>query len=170
MVGCPDRAPIKVQIPGDIPTVEGDAAALLQVFSNLLGNASRHTPADGEIIVTAEERGGEVVVTVTDTGEGIPPEHLPHIFERFYRVDSARSRGQGGTGLGLAICQSIVQAHRGSITIESVVGQGTVVHLTLPQARSLDAGGSILTASSIALDSESLTPSAALASADPAKR
>ena len=73
-------------------------------------------------------------MTVADTGEGIAPEHLPHLFERFYRVESSRSRGKGGTGLGLAICREIVRAHGGSITVESAVGQGAAVTLRLPLA------------------------------------
>jgi signal transduction histidine kinase len=72
-----------------------------------------------------------VTVTVTDTGEGIAPEHLPHLGERFYRVDAARSAGTGGTGLGLAICRSITEAHGGRMTIESKVGEGTAVHVRL---------------------------------------
>ena len=80
--------------------------------------------------------GEEVVITVADTGEGIPPEHLPHVCERFYRVDAARSRDQGqrsaGCGLGLAIAQSIAQAHGGTLSLESEVGRGTIVRVTLP--------------------------------------
>ena len=134
-------APIRVCVPGDIPAVEGDSEALVQVFTNLLANAARHTPADGEITLTAQGEitltaqgdGEDVVVTVADTGEGIAPEHLPHLFQRFYRVESSRSRGKGGTGLGLAICREIVQAHHGAITVESAVGRGTAVHVTLPR-------------------------------------
>src|SRR5262249_30402983 len=107
---------------------------LSRVFANLLENAIRHTPAEGAITICARATDDAVVVRVRDTGEGIPPEHLPHVCERFYRVDAARTRKSGGTGLGLAICQSIVQAHGGSLTIESEVGEGTVVTVTLPRS------------------------------------
>jgi signal transduction histidine kinase len=83
-----------------------------------------------------------VVARVIDTGEGIAGEHLPHLGERFYRVDAARTRKQGGTGLGLAICQSIVEAHKGSLTIESEVGKGTTVTVRLPAAAAVAADAS----------------------------
>src|SRR5262249_13622917 len=98
----------------------------------LLENACRHTPAEGRIVITARIEGACVVVMVTDTGTGIPPERLPHVCERFYRVDAARARDRGGAGLGLAICQSIAQAHQGSLTIRSTVGKGTTVTVRLP--------------------------------------
>ena len=112
--------------------VPGDSHHLLRLFSNLLENAVRHTPPTGRITVTAGAEGDSAVVRITDTGEGIPPEHLPHVCERFYRVDAARARRHGGTGLGLAICQSIAEAHHGSLAIESVVGLGTTVIVRLP--------------------------------------
>src|SRR5258706_9638323 len=84
------------------------------------------------ITVTASASQGKVVVTVEDTGVGIAPEHLPHLGERFYRVDAARSRPSGGTGLGLSICQSILRAHGSSMEIESAIGKGTRVCVTLP--------------------------------------
>ena len=133
-------AAIRVCILEDVPPVEGDADALLQVFTNLLTNAVRHTPPDGEITLTAREGEADVVVTVADTGEGIAPEHLPHLFERFYRVESSRARGGGGTGLGLAICREIVHAHGGSVALDSVVGQGTAVHITLPRVQAVGTG------------------------------
>lgn len=111
--------------------VQGDMTHLTRLFVNLLENAVRHTPADGRIDLTADGEGSDVTVTVADTGVGIPPEHLPHVFERFYRVDAARSRAQGGTGLGLAICQSIVRAHGGNIEISSEPGKGTTVRVHL---------------------------------------
>ncbi len=112
--------------------VEANGEEMGRVFTNLLENAARHTPAGGEIVVSARQVGASVVATVADTGSGIAPEHLPHLCERFYRVDSARSRPDGGTGLGLAICKSIVEAHGGSLAFESAVGAGTTVHVTLP--------------------------------------
>src|SRR5205814_10550575 len=96
-----------------------DADHLGRVFANLLQTAIRHTPADGQITLAARVMGDEAVVRVTDTGEGIAPEPLPHLGERFYRVDSARARRTGGCGLGLAISRTIVHAHGGCLAIES---------------------------------------------------
>jgi signal transduction histidine kinase len=112
--------------------VTGDEGRLRQVFINLLDNALKYTPEGGTVIVRVErqDKGGAVVVE--DTGIGIPPEHLPHVFERFYRVDKARSRAEGGTGLGLSIARSIVLAHAGTIEIASRNGQGTLCTVTLP--------------------------------------
>src|SRR5262249_37825244 len=104
--------------------VRGDATRLPQVFFNVLDNALKHTPEGGAVEVRIEARGGAAVVTVRDTGEGIPPEHLPRVFDRFYRVDRARTREQGGTGLGLSIARSIVTAHGGRIELDSAPGQG----------------------------------------------
>ena len=109
-----------------------DPLRLTQVFENLLDNALKYTPAGSEIRVTAHVRGGEVVASVGDNGPGIPPEDLPHIFERFYRVDKGRSRDKGGTGLGLSIAKHIVQLHGGRIWAESVPGQGSTIGLALP--------------------------------------
>ena len=115
-------------------TVSGDPSHLVRLFVNLLDNAARHTPPEGRIEMSASGDTMFVMVTVKDTGAGIAPEHLPHVFERFYRVDAARARRHGGSGLGLAICRSIVEAHGGTLSIESVVGEGTVVRVRLPQA------------------------------------
>jgi heavy metal sensor kinase len=113
--------------------VRGNAGMLARVFENLLSNAARHTPATGEIRVHADQAADSVMIVVADTGEGIDADHLPRLTERFYRADPARSRAQGGSGLGLAICQSIVDAHRGTLRIDSVVGVGTSVTITLPR-------------------------------------
>ena len=112
--------------------VMGDASQLARLFSNLLDNAARHTPLDGCITIHMEEIGDRALVSVTDTGVGIAPEHLPYLCERFYRVDTARSRKQGGTGLGLAISQGIALAHGGQLEITSAMGEGTTVSVTLP--------------------------------------
>lgn len=112
--------------------VSGSGSELTRLFTNLLENAVRHTPPEGTITVSTTVDAQSVIVTVRDTGEGIPPEHLPHLGERFYRVDAARSTGTGGTGLGLAICRSITEAHGGWMTIESSVGEGTAVRIQLP--------------------------------------
>jgi two-component system, OmpR family, sensor kinase len=114
--------------------VDGDADHLRRVFVNLLQNAIRHTPLDGQVTVRLRGVGHEAVTQVIDTGEGIPAQHLPHLGERFYRVDSARNRRTGGSGLGLAISRTIAQAHQGRLSIESEVGRGTVVTVTLPRA------------------------------------
>jgi heavy metal sensor kinase len=111
--------------------VPGSGSELTRLFTNLLENAVRHTPPEGMVTVSAMTDAMSVTVTVTDTGEGIAPEHLPHLGERFYRVDASRSAGTGGTGLGLAICRSIIEAHGGRMTIESKVGEGTVVRIRL---------------------------------------
>ncbi|MBI5884010.1 MAG: HAMP domain-containing protein [Elusimicrobia bacterium] len=116
----------------DMPGVPADRGQLKQVFTNLIDNAVKYTPEAGVVRVHAAVGKGEVRVTVEDSGCGIPAEHLPRIFERFYRVDKARSREQGGTGLGLAIVKHIVEAHAGSVAIQSEPGQGSTFSFTLP--------------------------------------
>ncbi|HLJ93439.1 MAG TPA: heavy metal sensor histidine kinase [Gemmataceae bacterium] len=113
--------------------IHGDEARLRQVFYNLLDNAIKYTLPGGTIDVQLRCQEQSAVVTIGDTGIGIPAEHLPRIFDRFYRVDKARSREQGGTGLGLSIARSIVDAHGGNIHITSALGQGTICTVTLPQ-------------------------------------
>jgi heavy metal sensor kinase len=112
--------------------VHGDGERLREVFYNLLDNAIKYTPEGGEVEVRCGRAGRGAAVTVRDTGLGIPPEHLPRVFDRFYRVDKARSREQGGTGLGLSIARSIVTAHGGTITLDSTPGRGTTCTVTLP--------------------------------------
>jgi heavy metal sensor kinase len=112
--------------------VAGEEARLRQVFINLLDNALKYTSRGGKVTLRVEERNHAGVVTVADTGIGIAPEHLPHVFDRFYRVDKRLSREMGGTGLGLSIAQSIVAAHGGTIEMTSNVGQGTVCIVALP--------------------------------------
>jgi len=116
--------------------VMGDFTRLRQVLLILLDNALRHTPRGGEIRIESRRHGRQLQIAVADTGNGIPPEHLPRIFERFYRADSARTAGagDGGAGLGLSIAQALVQAHHGQISIESQPGKGTRVNLLLPLA------------------------------------
>jgi two-component system OmpR family sensor kinase len=122
---------LEIELPGSLLAVVGHQGSLTRLLTNLIENARRHTPEDGRITVSARAERDAVIITVADTGEGIPPEHLPHVCERFYRVDAARSRDAGGAGLGLAICQSIAHAHGGRLEIESEVGRGTIVHVTL---------------------------------------
>jgi signal transduction histidine kinase len=119
-------------IPRDSHALSADPDALRQVFTNLFDNALRHTRAGGTIRVTAQLESEGVAVSVADTGSGIPPEHLPRIFERFYRVDHGRARHQGGTGLGLAIVKHLVEAHGGHVEAESTLGHGTTIRLHFP--------------------------------------
>ena len=118
----------------DLPPALADRQRVAQVLGNLLRNAVRHTPTGGLIAVRAERRGDRVAVTVEDTGEGIAPEHLPHIFERFYRGDTARDRAGGGAGLGLAIVRELVEAMGGTVTVASAPGEGSRFTFTLPLA------------------------------------
>lgn len=113
-------------------TVRGDRVKLRQLFLNILQNAVRYTPGGGRITVSLEKRDNTAMVSIADTGVGIAPEHLPHIFERFYRVDKARSRAEGGTGLGLSIAKHIAEAHGGRIDVESHVGKGSTFRVSLP--------------------------------------
>ncbi len=125
---------LQVDLPADLSLVDVDPQRIGQVLGNLLSNALTHTPPGGEVVVVAQARESEVELSVSDTGEGILPEHLPFIFERFYRADKSRSRATGGTGLGLAIARQLVEAHGGRIEVESEVGQGAVFTFTLPIA------------------------------------
>lgn len=108
-----------------------DADRLRRLFVNLVDNAIKYTPHGGDVRITGRRENGTIEILVTDTGPGIAASHLPHLFERFYRVDPAR-RGTEGTGLGLAICRSIVERHHGSIRLDSAPGRGTTVRIELP--------------------------------------
>jgi signal transduction histidine kinase len=115
--------------------VNGDRWRLNQVLQNLLTNAIRHTPAEGTVVVAVEKKGGEVVLSVTDSGDGIDPAQIGRVFERFYRVDKARSRDVGGAGLGLAIARALVEAHSGRIEVQSEgIGKGSLFRVYLPKA------------------------------------
>ncbi len=127
---------LEADLPDDLPLVDVDAERIGQVLRNLLNNAIAHTPDGGTISVNAKVQGGEVLVAVRDTGEGIAPEHLPHVFDRFYRADKSRARQTGGAGLGLAIVRQLVVAHNGTVGVESAVGQGSTFTFTLPVAQS----------------------------------
>ncbi|HZY40803.1 MAG TPA: ATP-binding protein [Anaerolineae bacterium] len=115
-----------------LPAIEVDPDRVQQTIGILISNAFRHTPAGGAIAVTLRRDQAQAVIDVADSGAGIPADDLPRVFERFYRADKSRSRESGGSGLGLAIAKSIVQAHGGSISASSELGQGTTIHLTLP--------------------------------------
>jgi heavy metal sensor kinase len=130
-----DTADVQTQIAGNGLRIWGDPHHLTRVVVNLLENALRHTPSTGQVTLTATGVAEQVVLSVSDTGEGIPREHLAHLCERFFRVDTARTRKHGGTGLGLAICRSIVEAHHGKLQIDSSPGHGTTVTVLLPRAK-----------------------------------
>lgn len=125
---------VTAQYADALPALTGDGDRLGQVFTNLVDNALKFTPAGGQVTLVARQEGAQVVVEVRDTGEGIAPEALPHVFERFYQED--RSRARQGAGLGLAIAYEIVAAHGGTINVRSQVGQGTVFTVRLPLAQS----------------------------------
>ena len=125
---------LKSSISPGLPLVQGDADRLLQVLLNLLSNACQYTPEDGEVHIQVDVRGGEIVVSVVDNGVGIPPEHISHLFTRFYRVDKSRSRQSGGgSGIGLTIARHLVEAHGGKIWVESAGSdQGSTFAFSLP--------------------------------------
>jgi signal transduction histidine kinase len=126
---------IEVEIPDRLAPAQADPRRIGQALRNLLSNAITHTQAGGTVRVSARDAGADIEFMVRDTGQGIDPEHLPYIFERFYRVDSSRDRATGGAGLGLAIVKQLILAHGGRIRAESAAGQGTTIHFTLPIAR-----------------------------------
>jgi len=117
------------------PPVQGDEGWLRHILINLLDNALRYTPRGGTVTVCLDSADDTVTIAVKDTGPGIAPEHLPHLFERFYRAESARDRESGGVGLGLAIVKEIAEAHGGTVRVESEVGKGSVFTVTLPAAK-----------------------------------
>ena len=125
-------------VPVDLPAVHADRERVHQVLFNLLDNAVRFTPPGGCVTVSADEHDGSIDVRVVDTGPGIPAEHLPRLFERFYRADPARAHRDGGTGIGLAIARSVVEAHGGRIWAESRPGEGSVFTFELPVARAAE--------------------------------
>ena len=124
---------LRLDIDPKAATVNADRIALEQILFNLSENAVRYT-SEGSISISSRPRNNGVVVAVTDTGAGIEPEHLPRIFERFYRADAARSREAGGTGLGLAIVKHLVEAHGGVVEADSTTGKGTEVRFFLPSS------------------------------------
>jgi len=125
------RLAMQLDIAPDATHVWADPTALRQVLTNLVDNAVRHT-AEGTVTVSSRRTPNGTIIGVSDTGVGIPTEHLPRIFERFYRVDAGRSRSEGGTGLGLAIVKHLVEGHGGRVRAESTVGRGTIIRLDLP--------------------------------------
>jgi len=125
---------LDVELPPDLPRVLADEDRTVQVLTNLVGNALQYTPENGRVGISAQTAGKEVTISVRDTGMGISPEHLPHIFNRFYRADKSRARrAGGGSGIGLTIARALVEAHGGRIWAESIgEGQGSTFSFTLP--------------------------------------
>ena len=130
------RISLDLALAPDLPHVLADEERAVQVLTNLVGNALQYTPENGQITVAAQQMSTEVQISVHDTGIGIPPEHLPHIFDRFYRADKSRSRRAGsGSGIGLTIARALVEAHGGKIWVESAGdSQGSTFHFTLKKA------------------------------------
>ena len=128
------RVALEIAVPADVPPVRGDPDRLRQIFLNLLDNAIKFNTPGGRVTVRAAHEGSTLSVTMEDTGVGIPAADLPRIFERFYRVDKARSRELGGTGLGLAIVKHLVELHQGRVTVESQPGRGSTLTVILPLA------------------------------------
>ncbi|HLO29576.1 MAG TPA: ATP-binding protein [Anaerolineales bacterium] len=123
---------LDLDIASPLSDIEVDPGRMTQVLTNILDNALRHTPEGGKIILSANERDGQVELAIQDSGPGLKAEDLERIFERFYRTDNSRQREEGGSGLGLAIAKSIVQAHGGQLLAESEAGKGLKVIITLP--------------------------------------
>ncbi len=130
--GLSDTHTLTLNLPSDLPPVQADPDRLRQVLGNLLSNAIKFSPNGGVVTVSVQVEGDEVCVAVSDEGIGIPVEALPHLFEKFFRVDSSDRREIQGTGLGLAICKGIVEAHQGRIWAESQEGVGTTITFSLP--------------------------------------
>ena len=127
-------AEIVRKVDGGVPPIAADRSQILQLLDNLIANALRYGEAGTPVTVSASGEGPMVHVSVADQGEGIAPEHLARVTERFYRVDTSRSRSLGGTGLGLSIVKHIVERHRGRLRIDSTVGVSTTIHVLLPAA------------------------------------
>jgi two-component system phosphate regulon sensor histidine kinase PhoR len=130
--GHPRAADLSCPTDIEVPAIAGDRAQLSQLLHNLVGNAMKYGRAGTPVRVSVALEGTRLRITVVDEGDGIPPEHLPRLTERFYRVDAGRSRALGGTGLGLAIVKHIAERHRGKLDVTSRVGVGTTVTVTLP--------------------------------------
>ncbi len=125
---------LHAQVAASLPVIDLDPDRVQQTIGILISNALRYTPANGSITIAARSDRARVTIEVSDTGSGIAPEDVPHVFDRFYRADKSRSRESGGSGLGLAIAKSIVEAHGGSIGVVSEVGRGTAITFRLPVA------------------------------------
>jgi len=132
-LATPKGVRVECQVAAGLPLIWVDRARITQIVINLVENAIKFTPTGGRIRVAVRETGDDhLVLEVDDTGEGIPPEHMPKIFERFYQVDRTMRRQHGGTGLGLAVVKSLAELHGGSVSVQSQVGQGTVFWVRFP--------------------------------------
>jgi len=130
------RVSLQVNVPDDLRSLIGDGDRLAQVFTNLVDNALKFTPANGHVTLSAKKAGAQMEISITDTGTGVQQEALPHLFDRFYQADSSRAGGEKhGAGLGLAIVKEIVEAHGGKIGVRSQVGYGTMFTIHLPLER-----------------------------------
>jgi two-component system sensor histidine kinase BaeS len=125
---------IQVEAPPDLPPLEVDPGRMAQVLENLVSNALWYTPEGGQIVLSAEAKDGAINLRVKDNGTGIAADDLPFVFDRFYRADKSRQRQGNRSGLGLAIAKSIVEAHRGSLSVESSLGKGSTFAVALPLA------------------------------------
>ena len=123
---------LKLQLPSELPMVLADVRGMEEVFTNLINNAINYSPDGGEVMVSAESQGDFLEVRISDRGVGIEPDEIPKIFEQFYRVKHPKTRHVIGTGLGLPIVKGIVEAHRGSVTVESTPGKGSIFRVVLP--------------------------------------
>jgi signal transduction histidine kinase len=123
---------LTTHLPDNLPLIELDVRRMGQVFRNLLGNAIKYSEPGGQLTITVSQSGDELLVSVRDTGVGIAPEHLPYVFDRFYRADPSRARDTGGSGLGLAIVKGVVEAHHGRVWAESEPGVGSIFTVSLP--------------------------------------
>jgi signal transduction histidine kinase len=124
---------LSTDLPAGLPQVSADQGRIGQVLLNLAGNALQYTPSGGRVKISAGRQKSEVWIAVSDTGLGIPEEHLPHVFDRFYRVDKSRSRAGGGSGIGLTVARHLVEAHGGRLWVESPgPGMGSTFTFTLP--------------------------------------
>ncbi|MGB1251468.1 MAG: sensor histidine kinase [Candidatus Promineifilaceae bacterium] len=131
---------IALTLQGEAQLVQADTGRLRQIITNLVGNAIRHTPHGGQILLHLSDTETQATIAVTDSGEGIAQEHLEHLFDRFYRADKSRTRGTGGSGLGLAIARALIEGHDGTIAAESAgVGKGSTFTIQLPKTNRNDA-------------------------------
>jgi signal transduction histidine kinase len=122
---------LQLQMDDELPEIRADRERLLQVLENLIGNATKFTPKGGRITIAAAKQLGAVLFSVADTGDGIPPESLPHVFDRFWQAKRAERRG---AGLGLPICKGIVEGYGGRLWVESTLGRGSTFYFTIPTA------------------------------------
>jgi two-component system phosphate regulon sensor histidine kinase PhoR len=123
---------LEVRIAGDLPLLSGDKTGIEAVFVNLISNAIKYTPSKGQVEVELKKAGKDLRIKVVDTGIGIEKEDIDHIFDRFYRIKTEQTKSVGGSGLGLYILKKIVEAHRGTIHVESEAGKGTMFIVSLP--------------------------------------